>query len=218
MDWSGSPDAPQGGIPPELYVPCLVCVRSKDELEEFFATLRQEIGLARWEEFRGHRLRLRPGVLQRMVGYALENAHLIAFSFDKKALAAELGEQVFGNAALIAPATGLLAAHHCFEARPLKTLAYDAGDIGGERRKGFRTAVQREARGRWADGPDVRPLPSDKSSLVQFADVLAYAVQREEHGLSETAELGRQVRRLRRKSECLIRRGNGSDLQPYLSL
>ena len=45
--------------------------------------------------------------------------------------------------------------------------------------------------------------------------MIAYALRRDAEGLTETQELGRTLQKLRRKSECMICRGNGDDLRPY---
>jgi hypothetical protein len=216
LDWSGSPDAPEPNVALELYVPCLVCVPVKEELDNVFAAWRKEFGLSLTEELHGHRLRRRPDVLLRVVEYAVMNALVAAVVFDKWLLVRELGAQIFDKAYLLTPATGLLVAEAILQHTPLKMLWYDDGDLVPTRRGAFKTDIQRNARSRWAESPDVRPLPSHKSSHVQLADVIAYVLQREGRGLTETAELRRQVRRLSRKSDCVIRNGNGDDLRPYL--
>ena len=216
LDWSGSPDAPEPNLPVELYMPCLCCVAVKEELDDVFAEWRLEFGFSQREEFHGHRLRRRPDVLLRVVDYARANAQVIAVIFEKGMLAQQLGNQVFDKPYLLAPATGLLVAEQVLDDRELNKLWYDAGDIAPSRRAAFRTAIQRKARSVGANSPDVVPRPSHKSSHVQFADIIAYVLQREKRGLSETAELGRQLRKLCRKSDCSVRRGSGDDLRPYL--
>lgn len=216
LDWSGSPDAPEPHVALELYVPCLVCVAANEELENVFTEWRVEFGFRRNGEFHGHRLQHRPDVLLRMVEYALENAQITAVIFDKHRLSVEMGSQFYDKPSLLAPATGRLVAEQVLDIRELKNLWYDDGDIVPDRRGAFRTDIQRKARSLWPGSPDVRPLPSHKSSHVQLADVIAYVLQREEHGLSETAELRRQIRKLCRKSDCSVRRGGGDDLRPYL--
>lgn len=216
LDWSGSPDAPEPNVALELYLPCLVCVAAKEELDGVFAAWRTKFGFSQTEEFHGHRLRRRPDVLLRVVDYAIENAQVTAVTFDKGRLASSLGNQIFDKPYLLAPATGLLVAEQVLDNGELKMLWYDDGDIVPNRRGAFRTAIQRKARSLWPNSPKVVPLPSHKSSHVQFSDVIAYVLQREERGLSETAELRRQVRKLCRKSDCSVRRGGGDDLRPYL--
>lgn len=216
LDWSGSPDAPEPNVTLELYLTCLVYVEAKEELDDVFAGWRAEFGFSRTEEFHGHRLRRRPGVLLSMVEYAIGKAQVLAVIFDKRLLVREIGAQVFDKPYLLAPATGLLVAEQALDSIQLSRLYYDAGDMVPQRRGAFRTAIQRKARSLWPNSPKVVPLPSHKSSHVQFADVIAYVLQREERGLSETVELRRQVRKLYRKSDCSIRRGGGDDLRPYL--
>lgn len=216
LDWSGSPDAPEPNVAVELYLPCLVCVESKEDIDDVFAVWRAEFSFSQREEFHGHRLRRRPDILLSVVEYAIKNAQVTAVVFDKRVLAGSLGNQVFDKPYLLAPATGLLVAEQVLINGELKMLWYDVGDIVPNRRGAFKTAVQRKARSLWPVSPDVRPLPSHKSSHVQFTDVIAYVLQREERGLSETEELRRRVRKLSRKSDCSIRYGSGDDLRPYL--
>lgn len=215
LDWSGSPDAPEPTVALELYLPCLVCTVTKNELDEQFADWRTEFGLSHSEEFHGHRLRRRPEVLSRIVEYAIGNSQVAAVIFDKRALERDMGRPIYDKPYLLAPATGLLVADYILAGNELNRLWYDAGDIVPNRRGAFKTAVQRRARSHWPSSPEVQPLPSHKSSHVQFADSIAYVLQREERGLSETAELRRLVRKLCRKSNCFILRGKGDDLRPY---
>lgn len=216
LDWSGSPDAPEPNVALELYLPCLVCVEANEELDDVFAEWRAEFGGTVKIEFHGYKLRRRPDVLLRVVEYAVENVQVMAMMFDKRRLAMEMGGQIYDKPARLAPATGRLVTDKILGDRGLEMLWYDDGDIVPRQRGAFKTEIQRKARSLWPGSPDVRPLPSHKSSHVQLADMIAYVLQREEHGLSETADLRRQVRKLCRKSDCSIRQGNGDDLRPYL--
>ncbi len=216
LDWSGAPDAPTDETIAELYIPCLA-VTDDVTLNAFLSTVRVELGFS--DEFHGYRLRKRSDILLRIVQFAIDHANVSAIVFEKGSLMTGYGAGVFDKPELLAPATGLLVAHHGFQFGEMSAITYDKPDIAGDqRRKAFRTAVQRKAKILGLVSPLVRPADSKLSQQVQFADVIAYLLRREESNLSETIELGKKVRKLMRWSENYISTGEANDLRPYLSL
>jgi hypothetical protein len=219
VDWSGSPDAPETGGALEFYVPCGVRVASMDAINEQFTVWRDEFGFACNYEFHGYKLRRNPKVLVEATRYVLENAQVVAYLFEKYRLVEDRGPQVFEKPIRLAPATGLLVCHKMLESGPLRQVILDE-DIAASHRPGFNTEVKRTARTRWPEQSLSKGFPkhqpSDKYNLIQLPDMIAYVLQREAHGLSETAELGRLVRALWNKKGNFIVMGGGDDLQPYL--
>jgi len=219
LDWSGSPDAPEVGGALELYIPCVVRVVSMDIVNEQFREWREEFSLAADYEMHGYRLRRRSDILARVVENVLENAQVVAYLFDKRALIKDLGSQVFDKPILLAPATGLLVCHRMLEKRPLRQILLDEG-IAPIHRPKFNTEVKRKARILWPEQGVSKSFPkhhpSDKHNIIQLADMIAYVLQREAPDLSETAQLRRLVKALWNKEGNDIRMGSGADLQPYL--
>jgi hypothetical protein len=157
--------------------------------------------------------------LLRAVDYVLKAGQVTAVVFDKDTLTAEIGAQVFDKPGLLPPATGRVVLDRILEAGPLRRVWCDEGDQRDKkRRQAFNTEVKRKARALWPDeaGPDVKHYPSNKSNLVQLADMIAYVLQRDARGLLETAELRQRARALWRAEGNLVRWGNGDDLRSYL--
>lgn len=219
IDWSGSPDMPKAGHALEFYLPCAVRVAGLDILNQQFIIWRNEFGFPLDYEFHGYRLRRNPEVLMEMTRYVLEKAQVVAILFEKHRLSENLGAQVFNKPIRLAPATGLLICHKMLESGPLRQVILDV-DIAPSNRPEFNTAVKRTARTLWPEqgfsNGFPKHHPSDKHNIIQLADVIAYVLQREAHGLSETAELSRLVKALWRKEGNYIVMGSGDDLQPYL--
>lgn len=218
VDWSGSPDAPEDGGKLEFYVPCAVRVASIDAVNEQFAAWRNEFGFAQSHELHGYKLRRNPEVLMRATQYILENAQVVAYLFDKHSLQGDLGPRVFEKPIRLAPATGLLVCHKMLESGPLRQVMLDE-DIAASYRPDFNTEVKRAVRTRWPEQSLGKGFPkhqpSNKQNIIQLADIAAYVLQREAHGLSETSELSRLVKAVWRIEGNHIVIGRGDDLQPY---
>ena len=219
LDWSGTPDAPESvgeDESPEIYIPCAVGVADAETLNQDFAEWRKRLGVARDFEFHGSRAAA--DVIQEAVEYALGTAVVSAIVWDKQTLLAELGAAVFEKPALLAPATGLLALQPFLEAYSVRCIWCDEDIQSKERQRAFTTAVKQKARASMvADrSPDVKHYPSNKSNLIQLADMVAYALQRDFRGFSETPERRAILRRLKNKAENRVRMGGGDDLRPYL--
>ena len=219
VDWSGSPDAPEAGGALELYIPCAVRVASVDRVNEQFRAWREAFGFAADYELHGYRLRRRSDILVTVVEYVRDNAQVVAYLFDKREMMRDLGSQVFDKPGLLAPATGLLVCHRMLEKGPLRQIFLDE-DIAPRHRPEFNTEIKRKARTLWPEQGIAKSFPkhhpSDKHNVIQLADMIAYLLQREAHGLSETAQLRRSVKALWQKEGNDIRTGGRADLQPYL--
>ena len=218
IDWSGTPDAPLNDGSLQLYLPCGIRFPSLDMVDEQCALWRTEFGLA-GHELHGYKLRRRPEVFVRVIEFVLKYAQVTAFLFDKLELRKELGCQVFDKPGQLVPASGLLVCHRMLESGPLRQLWLDE-DIAPSRRPGFNTEIKRNARSLWPDHGIAHNFPkhhpSDKHNIIQLADMIAYVLQREAHGLSETAQLSHLIKALWRMEENYIKMGCGDDLQPYL--
>lgn len=216
LDWSGTPDAPETEEPKqELYVACAVRFDEMIQPEEMLREWRYEMGLAASVEFHGYESR--PETLLRFADFALANLRVCAVVWDKCALV-NAQPSVFDKPALLVPATGEIVLQEILRSGPVRTVYCDEDIKNKERRKAFKTSLARYARELGHErGPDVKHYPSDKSAHIQFADMIAYVLQRHARGLSKTPKLRERAQRLWRKEGNVIRWGGWDDLRPYLT-
>ena len=213
LDWSGAPFAKEKGVSRDFYVPCCVWMEDVEAVDAYFAAWRQELGRPITFEF--HAYRCEADILLRAVEYVLANGLVSAVVLDKEALTVDLGAQVFDHPRRLPPATGRLVLDRVLEVKPLRRIWCDE-DVANDLRADFNTQIKRKARAHWPDSPDVKHYPSHKSSMIQLADLIAYVLQRDARGLSETAVLRQKASQLWHKQGNRIEWGRGDDLRPYL--
>jgi hypothetical protein len=214
LDWSGTPHWRQASKDPVHYIACGVRLESIEDLTSKLSAWRTEMG--RPAEFEFHGYKSDPSLVARMLEYATAHATVVAFVFDKPALAADLGDSVFDKPVLLPFTTGQIVIQKMLETGPLRKLWCDKGDVASNRHGQFNTSLMRVARSLWNEGLSVAHIPSDKSPMIQLTDMVAYALHREVQGLWRSEEVKRHVRKLWKNDGNLIRWGNGDDLRPYL--
>lgn len=216
LDWSGTPHAKEKGVEKDLYIPCGVRVPDVEATNGYFAGWRAEFGRPATFEFHGYECG--PRTLLRAADYVLEVGQVTAVVFDKDVLVDEMGPEVFEKPALLPPATGRVVLDRMLSTSPLRRVWCDEDMPNKKRQQAFNTAVKRKARTLWPDdaSPDMKHYPSNKSNLVQLADMIAYVLQREARGLLETAELRQRAQALWRKQGNQVWWGKKNDLRPYL--
>ncbi len=212
LDWTGTP-TPDAR---DVYGVGVVTVPDLTEADDILVTLRQKWSKPGDFEIHGHTLT--ENQILDVIQDALESLRVTIILFRVSELTEYFGlplSQVADSAAGLIARPALT---HCLEKTGIKRLWYDKGDIEGiPRQKAFRTAIAREARTLLPTRTiEVKPVPSHKNTLIQLADVFAYAVQREQIGTFKTKGLTELVRRLWKRESNEIRWGSGIDLRPYL--
>jgi hypothetical protein len=213
LDWSGTPFPKEKGVSQDFYVPCSVWMEDVDAVDAYFAAWRRELGRPVTFEF--HAYRCSSDILLRAVEYVLTNGLVFAMVLDKEVLTADLGAQIFDHPKRLPPATARLVLDRVVEVKQLRRIWCDE-DVASDLRAEFNTHLKRKARAHWPGSPDVKHYPSHKSSMIQLADLIAYVLQRDARGLSETVELRQKTHQLWQKPGNRIERGRGDDLRPYL--
>jgi len=213
LDWSGTPHPQEQGVGIDVYIPCIVHVEDIDATDTYMTDWRKQLGRSITYEFHGHQSR--PEVLEQAIEYVLANGRVVAVLLDKQEITEQMGPQVFDHPATLPPATGRIVLDQILEVGPLRRIWLDE-DIASDRRKAFNTEIKRKARALGQESPDLKHYPSDKSNMIQLADMIAYVLQRDAKNLLETEELCRLVRQLWRQTGNRIWWGSEDDLRPYL--
>lgn len=210
MDWSGTPEA-ASYRGQEFYICCAVRMTDVEETDAALKQVRQDFGLPKTTELHGYHSGAR--LLKRALRLVLETGQVTALILDKATL--DLPSS-FALPAVLPAATALCVLEHCFAAGVIRRLWCDQDIHELAKRRAFNTRIFRMARGEQAERIDIKHYPSHKSSLIQLADMTAYALQRSLRGALETDELQRLMQTLQRKFGNLVRSVGGDDLRPYL--
>ena len=178
LDWSGTPYRKKRGTRPDFYIPCVVAFACPlEELTREIAAVKLQIGLPQSVEIHAHTL---PEATQ----YAfLRMAVNLEMRVGARIIDKGTTENPRGDAlplpADFAAQAALSVLAPFIERYDINSLWYDKDIQGTQREKEFETAVKRLNRERWLHGGlKTRSKDSDKSELIQMADVAAYGIGR----------------------------------------
>lgn len=213
IDWSGTALPQEKRLTLDLYVPGGVVVAEVEAVDTFFAEWRQRVNRSAHVEFHGHECT--ENELLYAMEYVLSSVQVVAMLLNKREIAAEMGPEVFSRPGVLPSVAARPVVSRMLQRHALSVLWLDE-DIPKGRRKAFDTEVKREAR---TIHPNLRletkHRPSDKSNLIQLADMTVYVLQRQERGSFQTKRLREVAANLWRKEGNEIWWGKGNDLRPY---
>ena len=177
-DWSGTPYRKARGTRPDFYVPGFVAFACPlEELAREIAAVKFQIGMPQSVEIHAH-------TLPEAVQYAfLRMAVNLEMRVGARIIDKGTAENPCGSAlplpADFAAQAALSVLAPFIERYDINSLWYDKDIQGPQREKEFETAVKRLNRERWLHGGlKARSKDSDKSELIQMADVAAYGIGR----------------------------------------
>jgi hypothetical protein len=177
LDWTGTPTL-NDSTP---YGPSIVAVESSSTLGAAFESVRKEF---RFEgEIKGHRLNSNPemlnSILDVLIGF---EARVSVLLLDKHGLR-EAADHSLPFPALLRHQMSCSLAKSFIELQPLSQLICDDEIRGKQEWSNFRTEILRINRSLHPQQKlKVGAWPSDKSALVQAADVTAYVFSRSVRG------------------------------------
>ena len=182
---------------PDIFIACFVGVEDVQLLETRFAALRFDTFGERDAELHGYRLRPERIAETLRIGIALEMK--VAASCIDKVASVRNGDL---------PPIGELHARLALRVwdallyqTPVARLVYDTELEGNARQKAFETAIKRRSAALHpAQKLKVKPLHSHKSSLIQLADVVAYALSRGMRGEKVEPEIRELMREIKSRN------------------
>jgi hypothetical protein len=195
LDCSGTPDLLGTGRGHNPYVVVIAAVVELEILTRLFEDSRRRFGMRQNAEFHGH------SMSEQMLLAVLENAEETGLVVGALLVDKLLTQQArpafelpsgadFQIEAALALAETFFAHHSLFELRCDE-------DIRGERQKKFITSLKRLHRAVWPDDHiKVQFRPSEKSDLIQLADVIAYGLGNQARQTVEDEELRRRLIRI----------------------
>ena len=182
LDWSGKPEL---SARPDTFIACFVAVSDPDELRLRFNALRQEARGGAVDELHGHKMTPPYLAVALSIGLELEMS-VGALCIDKR-LSAQTGK--WTQEKTLYEATALKLWPDFLERTPVAHLVHDADIEGKARPKAFATDLKRLTQPLGMHGLKVKPLPSQKSDLIQLADVVAYTLSRQINKQKVEAEI-----------------------------
>jgi hypothetical protein len=215
VDFSGTADAPDEHEPgTHLFVASAVYHSSAAECGEFLNDLRVALGWKLDAEFHAYKMRKQPAILESIMQFVIQEAHVTVLILDKTKLTRS---PIANRLNSLHEITGRLLMDMTLGRASLRRVYIDEDIDGRERRSAFTTYARQAARRRGRLPLEkVRYHPSDTSPMIQLADGVAYAVQRDIRQLSESATLRQLVRALREKEGNVVATITEDDLRPYL--
>ena len=212
VDWSGTPDRKENFVGPDLYVACCVVVPSNDEANQFLDNLRKKRHKPFRYEFKGYHSE--ENELAELAEYVLDIGSAHALIVDKSEIESRSGREIFHRPDDLTIATGRFVLGKALEKSQVRTAWCDE-ELSSEKQKRFNTTIQRDAKSLGKRSPKIRHEASHKSNMIQLADIVAYALQRDALGRVRLDRLKRAVRELR-DSETVVWWNSQDDLRPYL--
>jgi len=203
-DCSGTPDLLSIEKGQNPYVVAIVGVADANQLTAPLAALRQRFGMARDAEFHGHGMseEMQAAVLQCGIDLGMVAGALL---IDKAVTLQTYPIAELPSAVEFQVEAALHLLNRFCTLYALRELRCDEDIRGRDRQQAFITEVKRLHRALW-EGTRLRVqfFPSQKSNLIQLADVVAYTLGCRERGTIHEPELRRLVRTLRENEANLI--------------
>ena len=212
MDWSGTPDRRKELKEPDLYVACCVVAPDVLEADEFLDNLRKRRSKPYDYEFKGYHSK--ENDLLELIEYVVDKGSVNAVTIDKSEVELSLGAEVFKRPDNLTIATGRLILNQAFRRGAISCVWCDE-ELSKENQKRFNTLVQRDAQSLGMKSPKIKRFPSHKSTMIQLADVVAYALWRDTLNRIASGRLQSAVKQVRGSGN-FVRRGYGEDLRSYL--
>lgn len=190
LDWTGTPSLNE----PHPYGPGIIAVPDKDFFEAEFNLIKQQFRIPQDRELRGHRSS--PEILAAVLRLLLTMDCWIGIMLWDKHRAIERKE-VWPKPAVLRHHTGVWLAQRLLDKLAIQSLYCDE-DIRGKREQQlFRTDISRcNTRIHPASKMKIALWPSDKSNLIQCADVVTYVAARSLRPCGLTPELQNLWQRL----------------------
>ena len=193
-DWSGKPD--EVG---DTFIFCVVALSDAEVWEETCLRVRQKLGMSQRQEFHGHIMKTDVRVLELLqAGYDM-GMRVGAFISTVQAVTA-------GNLFLTREGVALEVLEQFLPICPLQTFWFDKGDLKGKNaEKAFGTEVCRRNRAIHPDSTlEANCRKSNSSSLIQLADVMAYAFRTQARGKMKDLKLKSLLNAIGRDERNLI--------------
>ena len=217
IDWTGTPDVPPDDDRTGNYILGSVAVvfEPSCNVDKACAALRTRHNFGQRKEFHGYELTNRRELVFDILNFVVENAMVYGLFWDKRQLRQE-DTTFFDDETLLLDAAGLAVFHNAIDETPLLHVWCDEEIKKKDEQKIFNKKLRGIQKSRWGagrKGPDAKHRKSDKSNLIQLADVVAYVLQRYLRGL----KLEPRIRELARQiwGNGKVKWGEGGDLRPY---
>lgn len=183
LDWTGTPSLNE----PHPYGPCLIGVRDREQFDAVWSLLAVNAGIGRGEEIKGHKSP--PHLLANVLRLVLANEVCVnILLLDKRKAIQE--RAIWPVPPVMRHQTALHLADEAMQRMAFRLLLCDEDIRGKGEQQHFKTAVLRcNARLQPANRMKLGFWPSEKSNLIQCADVIAYVAARSLRENALTQEL-----------------------------
>ena len=198
LDWTGTPSLNE----PHPYGPCLVAVGDKTSFDEAWSFLAQEAGVERGEEIKGHKSP--PRVLENVLRLVIASEVCVGVLLLDKSEAFRI-RAIWPLPANLRQQTALGLIEEMVQNHVLQSLVCDEDIRGKREQQQFRTAVLRCNAQLQTAKMKVGFRRSEKSSLIQCADVIAYVAARSLRENALTPELEKLWRYLKKQPQTYYR-------------